>query len=220
MHLVISDRAQLGTLQTRVIEQIDAVHRVEHENVVRRLCIGLALIVIKESLPHGKFLPWLKSGAKDIGYTQCTYMMRLAREWLDTARLKQPEIAALPNAEFQLDTKDAAMRKLVTSAEKFVGKLSWTELLQKHGIKEQAKLGGARARRGDDEPAQNDPEQLEFFALEEIGGVIVRAEELLIKENRLQHLVKKPEAIRGVVDSLRKLADQVEAAAKPLLKKS
>lgn len=218
--LVITDRAKLGALQTRVIEQIDAVHRVEHENVVRRLCIGLGLIIIKESLKHGEFLPWLKSRtAKEVGYTNCTFMMRLAREWIDASKVARKEAAALPDNQFALDTQDAAMRRLVANAEKFVGKLSWTELLQKHGIKEQAKLGGARARNTANDTAPTDPEQLELFALDEIGGAILRAEQLLIAENRLQHLVKRPEAIRGVVESLRKLADQVEAAAKPLLKK-
>jgi len=49
--------------------------------------------------------------------------------------------------------------------------------------------------------------------------VILQAESLLLKENRLQHLSGHPEEIAGVVISLRELADKVEAAAKPFLKK-
>ncbi|MBI5770808.1 MAG: hypothetical protein HZA93_23730 [Verrucomicrobia bacterium] len=215
--IVVSDRGQLSVLQTRVLAQIEVISRVEHENIVRRLFIGLALQVIKDSLPHGKFLPWLKGQAA--GYTQCTYMMRLAREWREHANLRRTEVEALPRTEFALDTKDAAMRKLVGSAEKFVGKLSWTELLQKHGIKDGGKLDGARTKGpGTKDEGVPDEEQMYLFARDEIGGVLAQAETLLVKENRLQFLAKHPEEVRGVVESLRALADKVEQAAKPLLK--
>ena len=69
-------------------------------------------------------------------------------------------------------------------------------------------------------PASQNPEQLYLLARDEIGSVLDRAEALFIKENRLQHMAGHPEEIRGVVDGLRALADKVDAAAKPLLRKN
>jgi len=64
-----------------------------------------------------------------------------------------------------------------------------------------------------------DEEQLYLVARDEIGGFLTQGETLLLKENRLQFLASHPEEVRGVVTSLRALADKVEAAAKPLLEK-
>lgn len=219
--LKINDQVALARLQTRVLEQSDVVHRIEHENVIRRLCIGLALTIIKESLKHGEFLPWLKEGpARAAGYTNCTYMMRLAREWLDASKQARTEAAALPAADFTLDTKDATMGRLVASAEKFVGSKSWTELLQKYGIRETARLGGAREAGEEGEATPQDAEQLYLFTRDELGNWLGHGETLFLKENRLQHLVGHPEEIRGVVHGLRALADKIEAAAEPLLEKA
>jgi hypothetical protein len=112
------------------------------------------------------------------------------------------------------------MRKIAQAAEKFVGDLSWIELLEQHGIREKGKLGGARtAPAASAKGEAPDPEQLYLFARDEIGRVIQGAEQVLVSENPLQHLVGHPEELRGTVESLRTLADKVEAAAKPLLKK-
>lgn len=56
------------------------------------------------------------------------------------------------------------------------------------------------------------------FARDQIGGAIETVERVTVKENLLQHLTEHPEELAGVVESLRRVADQVEKAAKPLMK--
>ena len=46
------------------------------------------------------------------------------------------------------------------------------------------------------------------------------AEELLLKENAMQHLAGYPHEIRGVVEALNELSTKVSKAAKPLLRDS
>lgn len=219
----LTDKAQLAKFQSRTAEQLALIQTTEHGNVVRRLFVGLALHSIKASMKHGEWLPWLKKNAKGNSYRQTAYMMSAALAFVEEARVAKPELLAITSGEtsLDLDTKNGATRKIAAAAEKFVGELTWGELLDKHGIKDAKKLGGARTPGASDKAGTvPDEEQLYLFARDEIGGVITRAEELLVKENRLQFLARNPDEVRGVVTSLRALADRVEKAAEPLLKKS
>lgn len=211
------EKQELAKFQTHIAKQIDLIFTTERENVMRRIFVGLALWRIKASLKHGEFGPWLKKHVA-AGHSHINHMMRAAQSFVETARLGKLEVLALSSGE-ALATKDAASKRVMAAAEKFVGDLSWCELLDKHGIKDAAKTGGARTAQKSDSATPNE-EQLYLFARDEIGGVITQAETLLVKENRLQYLAGHPEEVRGVVESLRKLADQVEAAAKPILEKT
>lgn len=218
---LITDKKQLAAFQENTAEQLQIISRTESLNVKRRLFVGLALLTIKGSLKHGEWLPWLKKNAKGASYRQCAYMMSAAQVFIEEARVARPELAALPSGNFALDVKDGASKKLVTAVDKFAGELTWGELLEQHGIRDTKKLGGARARASNGTAAAApDAEQLYLFARDEIGAVIQQAEELFLKENRLQHLAGHPEEVRGAVESLRALADKVEKAAQPFLKKA
>lgn len=214
---LITNKQQLAAFQANTAEQLAVIGRTESLNVKRRLFVGLALLTIKASLKHGQWLPWLKQHAKGASYRQCAYMMALAQVFLEDNRGARSEVAALPASGFALEIADGAPRKLVAAAEKFTGELTWGELLDTHGLKDAPKLGGARAKAAAAAPTPPDEEQLYLFARDEIGGVLQRAEELLVKENQLQYLARQPAEVRGVVESLRALADKVEAAAKPIL---
>jgi hypothetical protein len=214
-------KAQLKKFQARTVDAIELIGRTERDNVLRRVLVGFALLIVKESAPHKEFMPWLKENVTGAGYTQCTYFMRAARACIDELGIARPELLTLAGNVSTLQLgKKAAGTKLVAEVKKFVGEQSWTELLEAHGIKDTKKIGGARTQTPAEADAAADAEQLYLFSRDEIGGCITQAESLLLKENRLQHLVGHPEEIRGVVESLRSLADRVEAAAKPLLKKA
>jgi len=212
--------ALLAKLKKSVAKQITLVMGAERMTNHRRLFIGLGLIVIKGSLKHGEWLPWLKKHAPGSSLRQCHYMMRAARAWIEEQNLGDKDLAALPASGYALDLKSAKLSALSKSAADFVGDMTWGELLDKHGIREEPKLGGKRDQGADDgKPAPADPEQLYFQYRDEIGGVLTTAEQLLLKDNALQHLAGHPEEIKGVVEGLRALADRVEAAAKPLIAK-
>lgn len=217
--VTLTDKQRIAKLQNVISEQIALVGRVEHENIVRRLFVGLGLIVIKASLKHGQWLPWFKKHAPGASYRQCAYMMSAARDWIKSQELGGKDLAVLPAGEWSLDLKDDAFSKLSKSAEKFIGGMTWGELLDANNIKDAGKIGGARTKGKPGAPATPDEETLYFAARDEIGGFLNRGEEMLVKENRLQFLAKHPEEVRGVVEGLRTLADRVEKAAKPILEK-
>ncbi|PTX95747.1 DUF3102 domain-containing protein [Opitutus sp. ER46] len=215
---LITDKRELAQFQDRTAKQIAIIFKTENENVLRRIFVGLALWRIKASLRHGEFGPWLKKHV-NAGHSHVNHMMRAARVFVENARIAQPDVLRLADGELAVEVRgrDAETRKLVSAATKFVGDLSWGELLETYGIRDAGKVGGARTAAKDASPDTPNEEQLYLFARDEIGGLLNQAETLLVKENRLQFLAKHPEEVRGVVESLRTLADKVEAAAKPLL---
>ncbi len=218
---LLTNKQQLASFQKKTAKQLALIVRVEGENVARRLCVGLAFHVIKESLDHGEWGPWKEAHVlKHMSERQVHYMMAAAAVWLEKARVSKPEVAALPSGNFSLKLKDGASKKLAASAVAFAAGRTWGELLDEEGIKDGAPpaLGGARkgaAKKGKTQSA----EQLYLFARDEIGTSLTAVERVLVKENMLQHMVDHPEEVAGVVESLRTLADKVEKAAKPLMKK-
>lgn len=218
--LVAKDDA-LSRLQAEAIHQFERLRCIRHEETLRGLMLGLMLHRIKASLPYGEFGKWQKANTSTISARWVNYLMRLALVFVEASKLTKPMLLALPGdqTELELDTLQGQQRSFVERAQKFIGALSLSELLDKHGIKETAKLGGARAKTGKGEkPANLDPEQLYHQSRDEIGGALDRLETLLLRENRLQHLLGHDEEIRGVVESLKSLAAKIGKAAKPLLK--
>lgn len=215
-------KQQLVALQSSTVKTLSLIQHEEQANTLRRVLVGFALHRIKASLKHGEWMPWLKKGVKGKGYAQCNFYMRLATVAAEEMRVTRPELLALPGdqSELSLDTAEGEARRFMEKLTKFVGDKTFNELLDEHGIKETKKIGGAREKRVvEADPTDTDPEQLYLAARDEIGGALAHAESLLVTENRLQFLAGHPEEISGVVSGLRSLADKVEAAAKPLLKK-
>lgn len=223
--LVVADarltkKNQLASFQKKTAKQVAIITRAEKDNVTRRLFVGLAFHVIKESLPFGEWMPWLeKHVLTETSLRQVHYMMAAAAVWIEKSGLNKPEVAALPGGNFSLKVKDGPAKKLCAAAVEFVGDRTWGELLADEEIKDGTPtLGGAR-QHGKNKTKAPSAEQLYLFARDEIGGAIQTVERVLVKDNLLQHLADHPDEVEGVVESLRKVADEVEKAAKPLLKK-
>ena len=216
------DQAMLPKIQAATLQQIAEVQRLGRERAARALLAGLGLCRVKASLKHGQFQAWLKAHVK-VGLVSCNNYMRLALAFVEKSGVSKPDLLALPGDQTSLaiDAGDDAQRRFFAKLEKFVGQSSLSELLAKHDIKGQPKLGGARLPDGQDDESDDappaDPEALYLTARDEIGSSIERMERLLISENRLQYLAGHPEEIRGVVESLRDLTTKLETAAGPLL---
>lgn len=211
--------AELARLQQSAIDNVNRIRLTDQENALRSLFVGVALLRIKESLAYGQFGPWVEANFK-CSRRMIGYYMSAAMVFIGEMKLASAELAINPGDKFELavDSRDAAVKRFVSKARKFIGDSSFSELLAEHGIKETAALGGARTKGKGGKGAQPDAEQLYLFARDEIGEVIERAETLLIKENRLQYLVAHPEEVRGVIYALNTLAEKVESAAKDFLK--
>ncbi|MEN9842170.1 MAG: hypothetical protein RL376_1970 [Verrucomicrobiota bacterium] len=215
------DAAQLRQLQTGVLDQLTVMRRLRGEEALRGLLVGLTLNRIKASLHGGEFLRWQRDNIVCFSDRYCRYLMQLSLVFVDRCKVAKPELLALPGdqTELAIETKEGAQKRLFEKAVSFIGDLSISELLEKHGLKETKRLGGARDKAT--APEASNPvatfEEMYAQSRDEIGGVIERAEALLLRENRLQYLTGRPDEIKGVVEGLRNLADRVEAAAKPLL---
>ncbi|HSI08811.1 MAG TPA: hypothetical protein VK985_09470 [Rariglobus sp.] len=217
------EAARFGKFQAATIEQLELVAATERDNTQRRLVIGLALTVIKAGSKHGSFIPWLKKHVKSSGYTQCTYMMRAARVFFEQTKLGRDDVLTLVSGNGTLAiTTEGPATKIQKAAAKFVGEMTWGELLAKHDIRPTEKPVKPKPTEptGDDETpaAAATPEQLYTQSRDELGSFLERGAMLFKTENRLQYLADHPEEIAGVVTSLRTLLEEVEAVAKPLLK--
>lgn len=215
-------KQELVLLQQSAIAQFARMSAIRKEETVRGLLLGMTLHRLKASLPYGEFGAWMKSQVKGYSERWSRYLMRLAMVFAVKGRLTKPMMLALPGeqTELALDTMEGAQRAFMEKALRFCGDYSLSELLDKHGIKETGKLGGAREALPRGETTPPTPEQLYLLARDEIGAVLNEAERLLVAENRLQHLAGHPEEIRGVVASLQKLTSTLERAARPLLSKA
>lgn len=223
MALSVSAPSSLSRIQRATIRALEIVDEHEVLNAQRRVLIGFALHSIKTHLKHGEFQKWLDQHLPGRGLTSCYYAMRAATACLESGNVSGLSIGdqnwlerkALSARSLDLTKATTAFTRQVRD---FVGELSFTELLEKHGIRAPGKkLGGARAAGEAETAATLDAEQLYLFSRDEIGSTLQSAEKLLLAENRLQHLVGHPEEIRGIVESLRALAEKVERAARPLL---
>lgn len=218
-HEIRADKTELAQLQGSIVQQFRLMRRLREEEALRGLLVGLALWRIKASLPPGQFGKWQKANVVEFGERYVNYMMKLALAFATKARVAVPDMLALPGAqaELTLDGMEAAQRRFVEKAIKFVGKKSLHELFLQHGIKESKKLGGAREKTAAEAGSVPDEETLYLSARDEIGGWLQRGEEMFLKENRLQLLAAHHDEIRGAVASLLALASKVSTAAKPLL---
>lgn len=217
---LVAKNDQLAQLQQAAILQFARLRSIRHEETLRGLMLGLMLHRIKASLPYGDFGKWIKANNASVKDRWVNYLMRLSLVFVSSSKLTKPMLLALPGdqTELQLDTMEGQQRAFMEKAMKFVGEHSLSELLDKHGIKETKKLGGAREKGGAAKAEVIDPEQLHQQARDEIGGALDRIETLLLKDNALQHLAGHAEEIRGVVESLNELAAKVSKAARPLLR--
>ena len=187
------DQAMLPKIQAAALQQLAEVARLVRERGARAVLEGLALCRVKASLKHGQFQAWLKPHVK-VGLVSCNNYMRLALAFVEKSGVSKPDLLALPGDQTSLaiDAGDDAQRRFFAKLEKFVGQSSLSELLAKHDIKGQPKLGGARLPDGQDDESDDappaDPETLAAQKREEISAWIAKGRALLVAENACQFL--------------------------------
>ena len=213
------DQAMLPKIQAAALQQLAEVARLGRERGARAVLAGLALCRVKASLKHGQFLPWLKDNV-GVGKTACNDYMRLALAFVEKSGVSKPDLLALPGDQTSLaiDAGDEAQRRFFTKLEKFVGQSSLSELLAKHDIKGQPKLGGARLPEGQDEDelgSDPDPEALAAQKREEISAWLAQGRALLVSENACQFLGADDQ--RSVLDGIDALRTDLREALRHLI---
>ena len=134
---VKSAPVQLSDLEAQVKAELQILVKMEAASAMRALRFGIVMHHIKAKLKHGEFQPWIAKTFAGRGYRQCNYYMRLAIAFVDTMRLNEQEVFALPGAQLELtlDVQDSTTRAVIEKAAKFIGEHSLTELLIKYDIK-------------------------------------------------------------------------------------
>ena len=227
---VLEDRAselstvlQIKRLQAVAIEQLAAIPRMEREAALRAILAGLTLHRIKAALPHGTWMPWVKqiptTGGNLPGLSQCQYYMRLATAFVESAKVTAPELRTLPGdkIELALEPADAAARRFMEKAAKFVGDCSLNELLAREHVKDYKPLGGARPSKKDHRTEEEKLAELREIKRAELASWITTGRQLLIDENVCQFLPR--EEIEAIHGQLLDLKTEFTKAIQPLLKK-
>lgn len=163
-------------------------------------------------------MPWVEQNLTT-GQRWVNYTMRLALVFFEKSRVSKSDLLALPGeqVELGLDGQHGSQCVFIEKAVKFVGELSTTELLQKHGIRETKNLGGARvATEAAPKPVAS-AEQMAHATRDEIGSAIERLEMLLIKECRLAYVGHDHDFLRGVRASLGDLSLKVHQSVEDLI---
>ncbi len=138
--------ADLTKAGTAINSQLALIRDADPLIAKRAIFVGTALLMVKESLAHGEFGPWLDKHIDDLGRRQVQYYMRLAIETLDAERVNQKALAALPVGEIEsaLTVSKGPAGEFRAAVDNFVGGKSLSELLAEHGIKGGTKKAGAK----------------------------------------------------------------------------
>lgn len=133
----------LAKLSEVAVAQVAAVGELESKAAIGAVVAGLTLHRVKASVPHGKFGDWqAKHLTKIHGWSKATaaknvsYYMRLSQIFVEKTKIERPALLALPGDQLALDVGDSHQAKeFFTKVSKFVGGISLTDLLIKHGIR-------------------------------------------------------------------------------------
>lgn len=206
----------LKKFQIATLAAIEEIAITDRRNVALRVKVGMALCLVKENVAHGEFTPWLKDNVKAMGYTECTYMMRLARELASSVEFSADDVRALANGKnsLQLAPKKNVAAKIDAAVKDFVGELSWGELLEKYKIVDAKKIGGARETTSP-APVTVDAEQLLTQTKTELAAWLETGRQLLVKENVCARL--HADDVRQFAGSLKALDTEFRTALPTLL---
>jgi hypothetical protein len=182
------------------------IARTERMNAARAIMIGMALPVLKASMPHGSFTPWMKANltrgkiwSEATAIKNASFYTRLAHKFVEEARLSGGDVLALTEGE--TIRGDAAGSKagaaLIKKLEKFIDGRSITELLEDYGVK--AGSGSGKGAAIELPPAgAADP------LLADLSAHLVGLRELLLKPDQLKRFTARQidEAERELVSTL------------------
>ncbi len=158
-----SDR--LSALEKVVLAQVDFFRRNQPETASRIILAALGMRRIKASVGHGNWEPWQKRNIVPIlgpaASRTIRNWMRLADRFVEDSELTLPEFLSLPGDQTELALnakKDESARRLMARLEKFVGDLGPTELMVKHGIRDNDRRNRIASHSGSKAPTEDERE--------------------------------------------------------------
>jgi len=231
-----AQKADLKQLQTAAIDLLTAISKSENAAAKGAPIVGITLMRVKASMPHGTFVPWMeKLTGEDqpkgapvkkrtdgaflprLKVRQLQYYMRLGLVFIEKTKLAKPDLIALGNGTTALDLGDKhEAKKFMVALDSFVGDLSLNELLIKHdiksvGLKTELKEAGADEDDEGDEltPAQKLKQQREN-AWNEAWNSALAVRASLTEPEKIQLItdVKHIEMLKAELIETTKLAEE------------
>ncbi len=156
-------------LQSVIADEFATIRRIDREGAARFTLIGLMLHRLKASLPRGQFRPYLEQMLPKVTFwseatavKNASLAMRLSLVFIEKAKVSTPDLLSMSGDQLMLDAGSSKpAKKLLKKLDGFVGDLTRTELLIKHGL---TGVGLRTAlEQGDDPTPPADP-QMDFFA--------------------------------------------------------
>jgi len=176
-----------------VAEQFTEIARSERMNAGRAILIGMALPVLKSSLPKGTFTAWMKSNltqgkiwSETTAIKNASFYTRLAYAFLEEVKPAANEVLAITDGDAIRGTpgNDANAAKLLRRMAAFIGERSLNELLEDYGIKSGGGSGGA-GNAIDVGGAKEDP------LLADTAAHLLGLREILLKPDTLKRFTAK-----------------------------
>lgn len=119
---------------SRADQMLAAIDGLQYEHATKSILLGLYLHQIKARVGHGAFGKYLKRKG-GLGARRAGYCLALSKVFAKSSKLLLPELLASDQLALTLDADSSELKTVKGKLEKFVGKLSYSELLEKHGIK-------------------------------------------------------------------------------------
>jgi hypothetical protein len=222
------DQAGVAKLTAAIGVEFQAIRQLQREDAARFTILGSMLLRLKHSLPaRGGFQAVAQKIICDAtGWTPATALknaslaMRLAMTFIEKAKVSKPDLLALPGDQLTLDVGDNhPAQRFLSKLSTFVGELTRTELLIKHGLTGVGLKTELTDGNGDESGDELTDEQRAQFAREqawlETWTATQQLRASLTEPDKLQ-LISDPkhfEQLKAEVVELNKLIDEHIATA-------
>lgn len=190
----LSNKENAAKWSAFVGAQIDDIGRQERLIPRRAVAVGLMLHVVKGSLKHGQFRPWLDQMLTGLtcwspktAHVYASYYMRLAIAFVDQAKPKHAELQAMSDTATLANLADpkGTAAKLMARIDAFIGERSLNEVLIDEGIKQTGGSSGGGAKAAAALPADDDT------LAEDTGQLFLNFDQLLLSPDNLKRFPKR-----------------------------
>ena len=197
--------SNLQPFAAHINEKYVRFETVEKEATMLMLEIGVMLEAVKEQLPHGQLMKWVKDNVA-ISYRHATRFRELAQVFIKATNLKNGECLLLCDPA---NSKEALGEKLRQMAFDFLGDKTQAELFEQYKIKYQEKSEPKPLNLPKPKPLDPGETQAHRTATELIYPLMTQLHKWLIGDERVvQHLdLKELQVLQGDLIDAKRIVD-------------
>ena len=197
--------SNLQPFAAHINEKYVQFETVEKEATMLMLEIGVMLEAVKEQLPHGQLMKWVKDNVT-ISYRHATRFRELAQVFIKATNLNNDECLLLCDPE---NSKEALGEKLRQMAFDFLGDKTQAELFEQYKIKYQEKAEPKPLNLPKQKPLADGETQAHRDATELIYPLIAQLNRWVVSDERVvQHLtIQELKVLQGDLIDAKRIVD-------------